>query len=37
LRARQLHSLRNRHGLPVMSIGFLVEEETPMIWCVGRW
>jgi ATP-binding protein involved in chromosome partitioning len=21
-----------RHGLPVMSIGFLVEEETPMIW-----
>jgi ATP-binding protein involved in chromosome partitioning len=21
-----------RHGMPVMSIGFLVEEETPMIW-----
>ena len=21
-----------RHGVPVMSIGFLVEEETPMIW-----
>ncbi len=21
-----------RHGIPVMSIGFLVEEETPMIW-----
>jgi ATP-binding protein involved in chromosome partitioning len=21
-----------RHGLPVMSIGFLIEEETPMIW-----
>ncbi len=21
-----------RHGLPVMSIGFLVDEETPMIW-----
>ena len=21
-----------RHGIPVMSIGFLIEEETPMIW-----
>ena len=21
-----------RHGMPVMSIGFLIEEETPMIW-----
>jgi Mrp family chromosome partitioning ATPase len=21
-----------RYGMPVMSIGFLVEEETPMIW-----
>ena len=21
-----------RHGLTVMSIGFLIEEETPMIW-----
>jgi ATP-binding protein involved in chromosome partitioning len=21
-----------RHGMPIMSIGFLVEEETPMIW-----
>jgi ATP-binding protein involved in chromosome partitioning len=22
----------SRHGMPVMSIGFLIEEETPMIW-----